>query len=89
MIDFLAFDPQGLPRGYLVFLRIAMTAGAVVFGAIAIYGYGMADHALSERVSDIMAMFLFFKFLFFFAIAGVAAAMALILTFISYRCWRA
>jgi hypothetical protein len=87
--DLLAFDPESLPPGYLRFLRAATTAGALVFAAIGIWGYVMASRALSEKASDITAMLLLMKFLFFFATTGVSGAMALVLAIISYRCWRA
>jgi hypothetical protein len=49
----------------------------------------MANRAVSTHVTDFTAMLVLLKFLFFFDIGGVSTAMALVLTFISYRCWRA
>jgi hypothetical protein len=88
-LDFLSFDPEGLPAGYLRFLRAATTLAGLVFSAIAIYAYVMANRTLNTHATDIMAMLLIFKFFFFFAVGGVSAGMALSLAIISYRCWRA
>ena len=89
IFDFLTFDPEGLPAGYLRVLRVTMTAGALVFTGAGVWGYVMGHRALDEKVSDFTAMLILLKFFFLFAVTGVSFAMAVVLAIISIRCWRA
>ena len=84
-----SFDPVGLPAGYVRFVRVVSTAGAIAFAILTVYCYLATSRALNAHVQDIEAMLVLMKAGFLFVLTAVSGAMALICLFISFRCWMA
>jgi NhaP-type Na+/H+ or K+/H+ antiporter len=89
VLDVLQFDPSELPRPYVRFVRAATTIGALLFGAVAAWGYVATSRALDSRASDIEAALTLMKAGFLFVLTGACGGMSLVLAIIAARCWRA
>lgn len=76
-----------MPRGYVRFVGITTAIGAVMFGGIAVWGFIQTDRTLSAHGRDIMAVLQLMKAAFLFVVTGVSGAMAVVLAWVTLRCW--
>lgn len=88
-VSFLSFDPYSVPPSYARFVRVATTIGAVFFAAVTVYGWRGTSAALASPGHDIDAILGFVKFIFFFAITGIAGGATVALSIVAVRCWTA